>query len=417
MKPKNKFKFEVLAEPEFGKTKKINTWINGESRCYPVTINPKDFRSWPPILTHVTNVVQPNFGLVKKLVALSTMRSVNSFEELDPNEKYVALGASCKIKEPPGGYETVPQDKVKQKRSYKKCFYVGDLNPKSRPFLQVMQKKKLTVVYIAISGKTRPPQKVIFNEQDMKDWNLIRNYLAKLLGIAEGVQNICSIYGDVLDDASQFQQGYLYVVVPFTEQFVRMDYASFSKEKNNYRRNFMLPVLPPFNSNSFARAPGLEKQATLKVIEREKPKLPKPIKEETTSAVPSEMEDILPTLDPNVLLSGDATIEKLNRKTLKEDYSKHFAKESLASIFSQYSKKNSECVPQAVEKKETMIVEGSNECRQKNAEELVANNTISKTHEDTNWNVKQYEYLWKDLRSILIALKTEIERNRTNLCS
>lgn len=70
------------------------------------------------------------------------------------------------------------------------------------------------------------------------------------------VQYICSIYGDVLDDASQFQHGYLYVVVPFTQQFIPMDYASLSKEINNYRRNFMLPVQPAFNTNSFARAPG-----------------------------------------------------------------------------------------------------------------------------------------------------------------
>ncbi|XP_057653908.1 uncharacterized protein LOC130892484 [Diorhabda carinulata] len=229
-----------IAEPKFGRGKKIHVWLNGEAHCYELTVNPNDFRTWNAILRFFTNSIKPVFGAITRLLALSSMQYIDCFDALDPNERYVALGAACKFKMAPGGYHTSSEKELYQRGKATKKFYSGEMNKKVLPFLKETGRKNLTIVYLVVNGKkSQIPQKLVLSSKELKDWVLIYRYLSKVLDIPDGISSICTIFGDELKKPSEFQHGYLYVAVSFKEEFVEMDYLGLfyeyvSKYKNSY---------------------------------------------------------------------------------------------------------------------------------------------------------------------------------------
>lgn len=87
--------FNDLAEPHYGRGKRIRFWKNGDpySTCYKLYINPNLFRSWNSVLAYLTDHINPEFGAVRRVFCLKTGKSVCCFDQLDPNEKYV-VGAN-----------------------------------------------------------------------------------------------------------------------------------------------------------------------------------------------------------------------------------------------------------------------------------------------------------------------------------
>lgn len=237
--------FHLLTEPKFGRSKRIKIWANGDSQCYEFNINPRNYRSWTAVLLDVTNVIKPNFGAVRKLLALSKMQVIDCFEDLNPDEKYIALGTNCKFKQPPGGYKTTAEKEVVLKKKGTKKLYTGDMNTKAEPFLMETKRKNLTIVYMVVNGRTNQiPEKVVFNEADMKKWDIIHKYLTNVLDIPEGISKICTIFGQVLRKPSEFQHGYLYVAVPFQESFVLMNYADCLRGANKHRSSYTMSIRP-----------------------------------------------------------------------------------------------------------------------------------------------------------------------------
>ncbi|CAG9864130.1 unnamed protein product [Phyllotreta striolata] len=243
--------FHLLSEPKFGRSKRIKIWANGESQCYEFNINPRNYRSWTAVLLDVTNVIKPNFGAVRKLIALSTMQVVDCFEDLDPKEKYIALGVKCKFKTIPGGYRTNNEKDVQRKKVAK--LYTGDINTKTETFLIETKRKNLTIVYMVVNGRSSQiPEKVVFNEKDMKNWDVIHKYLTNILDIPEGISKICTIFGQELKKPTEFQHGFLYVAVPFQETFVMLDYANCLEKQNKHRGSYTMAIRPANNENKTA---------------------------------------------------------------------------------------------------------------------------------------------------------------------
>ncbi|XP_057652470.1 putative uncharacterized protein DDB_G0282133 [Diorhabda carinulata] len=86
------------------KTKTITLFINGKNQHYMCEINPMVTKTWPEVLTFMGSTINPQFGSVKKLIALSSLQPVNSFHALNSKEKYIVLGEGEKFKRAPNGY-------------------------------------------------------------------------------------------------------------------------------------------------------------------------------------------------------------------------------------------------------------------------------------------------------------------------
>lgn len=89
-----------LAEPEFGRTKKIYIWEHGNlyTKYHEVRINPNHLRTWNSILIYLTNVVTPVFGAIRKLVSIKTKKNISCFKDLENNGRYIAVGLGKNIK-------------------------------------------------------------------------------------------------------------------------------------------------------------------------------------------------------------------------------------------------------------------------------------------------------------------------------
>ncbi|CAG9863256.1 unnamed protein product [Phyllotreta striolata] len=259
----------LLTEPKFGRAKRIKIWINGELDCAEFIINPKNFRSWISILNHLTVTLQPSFGAIRKLIALSNLDAVDCFEDLDPSDRYVALGASCRLKLPPGGYKE--KLTLHLPKSSKK-FYEGEFNYRKARFLTESEKKKLMLIYVTVNGRTNQvPQKAVFKDTELRNWDVVLMYLAKILHIPEGVESVCTIFGDILENPRQLQHGYVYVAIPFKECFVCLDYLSLFKNETNFRKFYTLAIRPGHDCLSNKGSPRLKK-STLSTYRLEKNK-------------------------------------------------------------------------------------------------------------------------------------------------
>lgn len=88
-----------LAEPNYGRGKRIRFWKNGDkyNKCYEIYINPNLFRTWNSVLSYLTDIINPEFGNVNKVFHLNTGRSVCCFEDLNSNERYIVGAYNSKL--------------------------------------------------------------------------------------------------------------------------------------------------------------------------------------------------------------------------------------------------------------------------------------------------------------------------------
>ncbi|CAG9862557.1 unnamed protein product [Phyllotreta striolata] len=207
------------------RAKRIKVWINGKPDCYQMTLNQKEFRTWNSILLHLTDVLQPNFGAIRKLISLKTRREIWNFEELSDNDKYIALGGTSQTRlHNPNQYKTNVEMEL-SRRKFVKQLYVEPLHFGERRFLNDLQKKNIIVICVTLNGvNDQPPQKVVFNKFDINNWRIIINYITRIMSVPEHIGNICTIHGACVRNASEFQPGYLYVVVPNNRYFEHINY-------------------------------------------------------------------------------------------------------------------------------------------------------------------------------------------------
>ncbi|CAH1111558.1 unnamed protein product [Psylliodes chrysocephalus] len=215
-----------------GRTKEIKVWANGDPKCYVFNINPKEFRNWSVIMNHLTQTMLPTFGAIKTLVELKTRKMINDFEGLDPRRKYIGIGATCKsLRMPIGGYKTTEElNRQAQLDTKTSATSKGEKVNDSKKFLAKTEKMQYTVIYVTVNGSDGAPQKAVFKRDELKQYDLVRNYLANILKI-EGIQNLYTTSGTMLTDATEFKHGSLYVAAPFGEHFQKMDYVGLFKEK------------------------------------------------------------------------------------------------------------------------------------------------------------------------------------------
>lgn len=90
----------TLAEPRFGRAKKIRVWKNGDiyNECFDVIINPNILRTWSAVLMYLTRLLKPEFGAVRTLYSLKTKKVIVCFEDLESTDKYIAIGTNSKFK-------------------------------------------------------------------------------------------------------------------------------------------------------------------------------------------------------------------------------------------------------------------------------------------------------------------------------
>lgn len=83
-----------LQHIEKRKSKWIHVFENGNkhSTGFSINISPFYLKTWNSILNHISNVIKPSFGTVKKLRTRDGKRVVLSFMDLEKNKKYVACG-------------------------------------------------------------------------------------------------------------------------------------------------------------------------------------------------------------------------------------------------------------------------------------------------------------------------------------
>lgn len=198
--------------------------MKGDHNCHEFTINPKQFRTWNSILLHITDVIQPNFGAIRRLISLRSNEEVWNYDDLSENDKYIGFGSSSQTQLNPKEYRTNQELELERKKSIRKV-YAGPKHFGDTRFISELQKKNVTVIYATLNGvNDQPPQKVVFNRFDFNNWYIIINYLSRILSIPEGIGKICTIHGISIKDTFEFQPGYLYVVVPNNHQFLRVDY-------------------------------------------------------------------------------------------------------------------------------------------------------------------------------------------------
>ncbi|XP_056639518.1 uncharacterized protein LOC130446973 [Diorhabda sublineata] len=140
-----------------------------------------------------------------------------------------------------GGYRDVcPQ------KGYCKQLYCGQLDSKMSCFLSATKKKGLTIIYVVRNGVcVQVPSKIVLRKNDLKSWDLILRFLSKKLDIPEGAAYICTIFGEMLCDPRELQHGFVYVVVPYQEDFVKLDYLQcFKYMCCEYRRNYVVDIKP-----------------------------------------------------------------------------------------------------------------------------------------------------------------------------
>lgn len=202
--------YNDLAEPHFGRAKRIRFWRNGDiySRCYELYINPNRFRSWNCILTFLTEHINPNFGAVRKVFRLRNGKSVCCFEDLDPNEKYVVGSFKSKLQLVKNGWVEInrilwvshlvksvhlfrylsPSELELHLKPKKKTFYSADFDPLKYKFLEETGKRKLTIIFLIVSGQIcQKPAKIVLRETDMITWKSTLNYLAKMIDLPDGI--------------------------------------------------------------------------------------------------------------------------------------------------------------------------------------------------------------------------------------
>lgn len=83
-----------LQKIENRKSKRIYVFENGKrnSTGFSININPFHLKTWNSVLKHISAVIKPSFGFVKKLKTVDGKRTIISFLDLEKNKKYVACG-------------------------------------------------------------------------------------------------------------------------------------------------------------------------------------------------------------------------------------------------------------------------------------------------------------------------------------
>lgn len=81
-------------QSEKRKSKIIRVFENGNenSTGFLINISPYYLRTWNAILKHISSIISPSFGYVKKLTTIDGKKTVISFMDLEKNKKYVACG-------------------------------------------------------------------------------------------------------------------------------------------------------------------------------------------------------------------------------------------------------------------------------------------------------------------------------------
>nr|CAH7716643.1 unnamed protein product [Callosobruchus chinensis] len=253
-----------LAEPLYGRSKKIYVFENGDrySKCFPLVINPKVLKTWRNVLQNLTERMTPSFGTIENLVHLKTMEKIKCFEELEVDEKYVALG-------PNGQF-------VSMNKKY---------------FLEETEKRGLTVIFVVPNGgSSQEARKFVFSIQDLANWTQTLFHIGKALDI-DGLMSLLTIFGDTVEESCQLQHGFLYVAVPYNQEFIPCDYEKMFNEWNSPNA-FKLKIFPA-NHKSMVKFKLDKHQIILKLNE---------------SAVEENV--VLP--DTNVTLFKDAMSNKTN---------------------------------------------------------------------------------------------------------
>lgn len=72
-------------------SKRIIVFLNGNKYDnYKIVINSKKLRKWHHILNEITQKLNPDFGVIKKLYSSVSGMTLNSFTDLRDNDTYVA---------------------------------------------------------------------------------------------------------------------------------------------------------------------------------------------------------------------------------------------------------------------------------------------------------------------------------------
>ncbi|VEN45428.1 unnamed protein product [Callosobruchus maculatus] len=235
-----------LAEPLYGRSKKIYVFENGDrySKCFAPVINPKVLKTWRNILQYLTEKITPSFGAIEYLVNLKTMEKITCFEELEVDEKYVALGQNGQFVNMK--YLTDEEQKIKLKKCRKKRFYMGELDPSKKYFFEETEKRGLTVVFVMTNGGgNHEPKKFVFSIQDLANWPKTLVHIGKAMDI-DGLINLSTIFGDPIEESCQLQHGFLYVAVPYNQEFIACDYEQLFNGWSG-PNDFKLKILPASN--------------------------------------------------------------------------------------------------------------------------------------------------------------------------
>ncbi|XP_018578541.1 uncharacterized protein LOC108916732 isoform X2 [Anoplophora glabripennis] len=268
MSPKKDVK--NLAEPEFGRTIKLYIWEHGDiyGKCHEVFINPNQLRTWNSILIYLTNIINPIFGAIRNLVSIKTKKYINCFKDLENSGRYVVLGIGKNVKFTENKYKTGSEMEMElvTKKPVKR-FYSGDIGESEFKFLCATQKRKLTIIYVLVNALTcQTPSKVVLTGNDLLVWDTTLDYLAKILDVPNGIQHLCTIFGDIIFEPNELQHGYVYVALPYNEKFVDMDYLSYFNElEDSYKKKGLLLSIRPAQEKKYGK-----KIPKLKTVKKKK---------------------------------------------------------------------------------------------------------------------------------------------------
>ncbi|XP_076263832.1 uncharacterized protein LOC143198476 isoform X1 [Rhynchophorus ferrugineus] len=207
-------------EKRFGRPKQITVWENGDfyNDGHMVLINPSHYRTWNGVLSMITDTLKPSIGAIRHLVHLNSKEIVTSFEQLLQNEKYIATGNE-RLKEARNAYKSPAEKTVENHQSHK---YYLEQSPSNAGYAS---RGLRTILFVMANGKTEEmPCKMVLTESDVESWDTTKDYIARSLDIPEGIQYLYTIFGDVIDNPRDIQNGCIYVAVATNDKFISIDY-------------------------------------------------------------------------------------------------------------------------------------------------------------------------------------------------
>ncbi|KAF7286203.1 hypothetical protein GWI33_007163 [Rhynchophorus ferrugineus] len=258
--------WDLLSQLKCGKPIKIIVWRNGDYYGFgrEILINPLYLTTWNSILNYLTEVLQPNFGAVRKLIYLETRKKVEQFKDLKAMGQYVAVGTN-KFKYRKKAYGTEQKTHFIKREKYQEA-KLCDSTESLLNFMATTHKNLRTVIYVMVSGRIyQEACKVVLTQLDLTHWNMVLKYLAKILDVPEGIECLCAPSGHIIESGICLEHGGLYIALPFMAKFIKKDYVG------QFHQQMALKRSKP------ASLPKKRLKISLK-IKKEKPKIQPDIK-------------------------------------------------------------------------------------------------------------------------------------------